>query len=184
MPDWSKVKMPLLSAANWGGQGLHPRGNFEGFVRAASRAEVARGARPRALDAFLHRLRRRPAEEVLRPFPQGRGHRLGPSSRRCCCRCATRASTSSSGTRTSGRSRARNGPSSTSMPASHALSTAPPSTAASVTYGGFGDGVTFLTPPLERGDGDHRPDRREAVGVVGDARTPTCSWWCACSRPT
>ena len=28
---------PLFSAANWGGQGLHPRGNFEGFVRAASR---------------------------------------------------------------------------------------------------------------------------------------------------
>jgi predicted acyl esterase len=37
MPDWSKVKVPLLSAANWGGQGLHPRGNFEGFVRAASK---------------------------------------------------------------------------------------------------------------------------------------------------
>ena len=36
MPDWNKVKTPLLSAANWGGQGLHPRGNFEGFVRAAS----------------------------------------------------------------------------------------------------------------------------------------------------
>jgi len=36
-PDWSKVKVPLLSAANWGGQGLHPRGNFEGFVRAASK---------------------------------------------------------------------------------------------------------------------------------------------------
>jgi len=36
MPDWSKVKVPLFSAANWGGQGLHPRGNFEGFVRAAS----------------------------------------------------------------------------------------------------------------------------------------------------
>ena len=35
--DWSKVKVPLLSAANWGGQGLHPRGNFEGFLRAASR---------------------------------------------------------------------------------------------------------------------------------------------------
>jgi uncharacterized protein len=37
LPDWSKVRLPLLSAANWGGQGLHPRGNFEGFVRAASR---------------------------------------------------------------------------------------------------------------------------------------------------
>ena len=36
-PDWSKVTVPLLSAANWGGQGLHPRGNFEGFVRAASK---------------------------------------------------------------------------------------------------------------------------------------------------
>jgi predicted acyl esterase len=37
MPDWSKVNVPLFSAANWGGQGLHPRGNFEGFVRAASK---------------------------------------------------------------------------------------------------------------------------------------------------
>ena len=36
MPDWSKVTVPLLSASNWGGQGLHPRGNYEGFVRAAS----------------------------------------------------------------------------------------------------------------------------------------------------
>ena len=36
-PDWSKVKTPFLSAANWGGQGLHTRGNFEGFMHAASR---------------------------------------------------------------------------------------------------------------------------------------------------
>jgi len=35
-PIWSRITTPLLSAANWGGQGLHPRGNFEGFVRAAS----------------------------------------------------------------------------------------------------------------------------------------------------
>jgi uncharacterized protein len=34
--DWSTVTVPFLSAANWGGQGLHTRGNFEGFVRAAS----------------------------------------------------------------------------------------------------------------------------------------------------
>ena len=34
---WSKVTVPLFSAANWGGQGLHPRGNFEGFFRAASK---------------------------------------------------------------------------------------------------------------------------------------------------
>ncbi len=35
-PVWGRVVVPLLSAANWGGQGLHPRGNFEAFVRAAS----------------------------------------------------------------------------------------------------------------------------------------------------
>ncbi len=37
--DLSKVVVPLLSAANWGGQGLHPRGNFEGFVRSASKSK-------------------------------------------------------------------------------------------------------------------------------------------------
>jgi uncharacterized protein len=35
-PDWSKVTVPFLSAGNWGGHGLHLRGNVEGFVRAAS----------------------------------------------------------------------------------------------------------------------------------------------------
>jgi uncharacterized protein len=36
-PQWDKITAPLFSAANWGGQGLHPRGNFEGFTRAASK---------------------------------------------------------------------------------------------------------------------------------------------------
>ena len=35
-PDWSKVTVPFLSASNWGGQGLHPRGNVEAYIRAAS----------------------------------------------------------------------------------------------------------------------------------------------------
>ncbi|MDH4149281.1 MAG: CocE/NonD family hydrolase [Betaproteobacteria bacterium] len=34
--DLDKVTVPVLTAANWGGQGLHTRGNFEGFMRAAS----------------------------------------------------------------------------------------------------------------------------------------------------
>ena len=29
--DYEKNDLPILSAANWGGQGLHGRGNFEGF---------------------------------------------------------------------------------------------------------------------------------------------------------
>ncbi len=36
-PQWDKVTVPFLSTANWGGQGLHPRGNYEGFTRAAAK---------------------------------------------------------------------------------------------------------------------------------------------------
>jgi uncharacterized protein len=69
-PVWSKVKTPFLSAANWGGQGLHPRGNFEGFVRAASKdkwleahgiehwthfyTDYGRKLQLRFFDCFLH----------------------------------------------------------------------------------------------------------------------------------
>ena len=35
--ELSKIEVPLLSAGNWGGQGMHLRGNCEGFVCASSR---------------------------------------------------------------------------------------------------------------------------------------------------
>jgi hypothetical protein len=35
--DWERIEVPLLSAGNWGGHGLHLRGNVEGYVRSASR---------------------------------------------------------------------------------------------------------------------------------------------------
>jgi predicted acyl esterase len=69
-PDWSRVTVPLLSAGNWGGQGLHARGNFEGFARAASRekwlevhglehwtefyTDYGRALQKRFFDHFLH----------------------------------------------------------------------------------------------------------------------------------
>ncbi len=34
--ELERIQIPLLSAANWGGQGLHLRGNVEGFLRASS----------------------------------------------------------------------------------------------------------------------------------------------------
>jgi uncharacterized protein len=37
IPEYEKMEVPLLSAGNWGGQGLHPRGNFEGYLRAGSK---------------------------------------------------------------------------------------------------------------------------------------------------
>jgi predicted acyl esterase len=67
---WDKIVTPLFSAANWGGQGLHPRGNFEGYVRAASRqkwleahgiehwthfyTDYGREQQLRFFDCFLH----------------------------------------------------------------------------------------------------------------------------------
>ena len=41
---WDKITVPFLTAANWGGQGLHLRGNFEGYVRAASYGHTLGGA--------------------------------------------------------------------------------------------------------------------------------------------
>ncbi|MEE2746728.1 MAG: CocE/NonD family hydrolase [Pseudomonadota bacterium] len=42
-PDWSKVRVPFLSAASWAGFGLHPRGNFEAFTQAASKQNWLEG---------------------------------------------------------------------------------------------------------------------------------------------
>ena len=35
--DFEQIEAPLLSAGNWGGMGLHTRGNFEGWLRAGSK---------------------------------------------------------------------------------------------------------------------------------------------------
>ncbi len=114
-PVWSKVKVPLLSAANWGGQGLHPRGNFEGLRPRRIEAKVARSARHRALDAFLHRLRPRSATALFRLFSPRQEERLGQAAAGAACRCAMSIA-SSSAPRTNGRSSAPNGPSFISIP--------------------------------------------------------------------
>ncbi len=36
LPDLSRIQVPLLSAGNWGGLGLHLRGNVEGYLGASS----------------------------------------------------------------------------------------------------------------------------------------------------
>src|SRR5438105_5482330 len=37
MVELEKIEAPLLASRDWGGQGLQPRGNFEGFLRAGSK---------------------------------------------------------------------------------------------------------------------------------------------------
>jgi predicted acyl esterase len=35
--DLSKITIPFLSCANWGGQGIHPRGNFNAFIESPAK---------------------------------------------------------------------------------------------------------------------------------------------------
>ena len=59
-----------------------PARQFRGLLPLGVETEMAGSARHRALDALLHRLRRRIAEEVLRLLPQGREERLGQAAAR------------------------------------------------------------------------------------------------------
>jgi predicted acyl esterase len=147
--DLSKVSVPLLSAANWGGQGLHPRGNFEGFMRAASKdkwLEVHGGShwapfytdygvtlQKRFFDYFLKGIAngwdrqprvllrvRHPGEKFVERFENE-----WPLARTAWAHFYL-------------------------DPRGMRLSPAPIATEQSITYEAMSDGVTFSTPPLEQ----------------------------------
>jgi len=147
-PQWEKVTVPLLSAANWGGQGLHPRGNFEGFVRAASGdkwlevhglehwthfyTDYGVGLQKRFFDCFLkgadsgwHSLPRVQLQVRHVDHFVERHEDEWPIARTQWTRFYLDLH-------------------------GHRLAHDPPSTAASVAFDALGDGVTFVSAPLER----------------------------------
>ena len=65
---WDDIDVPLLSCGNWGGQGLHLRGNIEGFVRAASDQKWLEMHGGSHWAPVLHRLCDSATEELLRAF--------------------------------------------------------------------------------------------------------------------
>ena len=173
----------MLSTGNWGGQGLHPRGNVEGFVRAAAKREVARDAWRRPLDPFLHRLRRRDAEAVPRPLPQGRGDRLGPPAQGAVAGPPRRPVRRARRERMAAGAHA-SGPSSTSTAATGALRRSALSRTRATATPRLLEGVTFLDTPVERRrNRDHRSRRRGSCSCRRRAAMPTSSSSCASSRP-
>lgn len=149
MPDWSKVETPLLSAANWGGQGLHPRGNFEGFVRAAS---SQKWLECHGLEHWTHfytdygvALQKRFFGHFLKGEDTGwdAQPRVLLQVRHVGERYVPRAEAEWPLARTRWTKLHLD-------PTGFALSEAPPAEDARVTYAGLGDGVTFMTRPLER----------------------------------
>jgi uncharacterized protein len=146
-PNWSKLKTPFLSAANWGGQGLHPRGNFEGFVRAASKqkwleahgiehwthfyTDYGRDLQLRFFDYFLHGKnngwnRQPPVQLQVRHIDRfvERAESEWPLKRTKW----TRFYLNPEGT----------------------LANKPANKKSVVSFAAAGEGVTFLTPPLDR----------------------------------
>ena len=147
-PIWEKITTPLLTAANWGGQGLHPRGNFEGFGRAASRhkwleahglehwthfyTDYGRKLQQRFFDYFLKGEQngwdRQPRVQLqvrhIDRFVE-RHEQEWPLQRTQWTRLHL-------------------------APADRSLSREPVTSAGTVTYDALGDGVTFMLPPLRQ----------------------------------
>jgi predicted acyl esterase len=136
----------MLSAANWGGQGLHPRGNFEGFVRAKSKhkwleahgiehwthfyTDYGRELQLRFFDHFLHGKKngwnRQPKVQLqvrhVDKFVQ-RAENEWPLKRTRWTKFYL-------------------------DPAQLSLSKKAPASSAKVSYKGFSEGVTFMLPAL------------------------------------
>ena len=148
MPDWSKVTVPLFSASNWGGQGLHTRGNFEGFVRAASEqkwlevhgiehwtefyTDYGVNLQKKFFGHFLKGddtgWRDQPKVQLQIRHPGERFVERNEDAWPLPCTEWTKLYL---------------------HPADLSLSGEPPAAEGAVTYGGLSDGVTFLTAPLD-----------------------------------
>ena len=159
----------MLSAANWGGQGLHPRGNFEGFMRAASKEKWLEAHGIEHWTHFYTDYGRELAAQVLRLFPQGREERLGQAAARAACRCAIgekfveRAENEWPIARTKWTKFYLNS-------ADFSLVETSLTGEAKVTFEAMGEGVTFLTPPLHAETEITGPVARETVRLVIDDR--------------
>jgi predicted acyl esterase len=147
MPDWSKVKTPLLSSANWGGQGLHPRGNFEGFVRAAAEQKWLEVHGIEHWTEFY-------TDYGVKIQKRFFGHFLKGEDTGWSKQPKVMLQIRHPGEKFVKRHESEWPLARTQWtkfylhPNDHTLSTEPPAQAGTTTYAGFSDGVTFLTPPL------------------------------------
>jgi len=147
-PVWEKVITPFLSAANWGGQGLHPRGNFEGFVRAAAKDKWLEA---HGIEHWTHfytdygrMLQKRFFDFFLKGEPNGweRQPRVQLQVRHV-DRFVERHENEWPIARTQWTKFHLH-------PTAHQLNLEPANTPGRITYDGLGDGVTFVSAPLDK----------------------------------
>lgn len=147
--DWQKITVPLLSVTTWGAVGSHLRGNFEGFMNAASREKWLVTRSSRGTFAALYSdeglaLQRRFFDYTLKgtgDFP-GTQPRIELAVRDADDRIIERrAEEQWPLARTEWTRLYLN-------PAASSLGNSPPPVEASATYRSFSKGLTFLTEPL------------------------------------
>ena len=140
--------MPLFSAANWGGQGLHLRGNLEGFMRAGSREKWLE---VHGIEHWTHfytdygvRLQKKFFGHFLKGEDTGwtQQPKVVLQVRHPGERFVERHEQEWPLARTEWTKLYLD-------PTAHRLVGTPPAREASLSYAGLGDGVTFLTQPLE-----------------------------------
>ena len=149
MPDFSKIDIPLLTAGNWGGVGLHPRGNTEGFMHAATRQKWLE---MHGLDHFTHfytdygvALQKRFFGHFLKGEDTGwdKQPRVALQVRHPGEKFVLRAENEWPLARTQWTKLYLN-------PGDFSLAAKAPPTEASAPYEALGEGLTFLAPPVER----------------------------------
>jgi predicted acyl esterase len=146
-PQWDKITVPVFTAANWGGQGLHPRGNFEGFTRAASKKKWLEA---HGIEHWTHFYTDYGREQQLKFFDQvlhGKDTGWGKQPR-------VHLQVRHPGEKFVGRAENEWPLKRTKWtkfyldPKAMALSTKKPSGNTKLSFAAMGDGLTFLTPPL------------------------------------
>jgi len=147
-PDFKKINVPLLSSANWGGQGLHPRGNFEGFVQSSSKDKWLE---VHGIEHWTHFYTDYGLDLQKKFF----GHFLKGEKTGWEKQPKVQLQIRHPGEKFVERHEENWPIPSTKWtkfylnPEDNSLSTTAQEKKGSVTYAGFGEGVTFVTPPLE-----------------------------------
>jgi len=148
--DLSQVTVPLLSCANWGGQGIHPRGNFNGFVEAGAKQKwlEAHGESHWALfsSGYGLALQKRFFDRFLKGIDNGwerEQPRVLLNVRHPGERFAPRAEKEWPLARTQWTKFYLD-------PADMVLSSSPVAKAAAVEYDALGNGLTFWMPPMTK----------------------------------
>jgi len=148
--EFEQIEVPLLSAGNWGGMGLHTRGNFEGYLRAGSKQKWLEVHGDTHFTHFYSRYGEALQKRFFGHFLKGedtgwsKQPRVSLNIRHPGEKFELRAENEWPLARTQWTKYFLH-------PDGLALTTGAPTVAATLTYETTGDGLTFSTPPLAKG---------------------------------